>query len=225
MKSSNVPVKVVAATAVVRTPTVFRMPSVAVKTNATAAVKTNATAAKTPSSASPYFDVLSRRNGRDITSGVSIVVTFENINGCVYIFVHADAVGRMGGRMGLAMSSGGTIESGHDALYTANKENMEEEKCLDITDRYRYHGSTGGKFHYFVAECNVADYSGRVTTPGEIMSDSNYIPKRFSNAIATFVPTTWGVPLNDLLNGSNKSNVYSMFRNALFALRNDGVFN
>jgi hypothetical protein len=181
-----------------------------------------ASAAKKPYDASHSFLRKICRDGKNITSGNVVVISFTKENGYLELMVHADNVSTRYAR-GLAMSSGGRIDSGHNAFQTAEKEDMEEQGAKSGLP-YEYVGSNN-KFHYFVVECSSRDYCGRVTTPDEVMSDPHYIPNRFSNARPTRVPTTWCVPLNDLLNSVNKSNVYGPFRNALFELRNAGVFN
>jgi len=121
------------------------------------------------------------------------------------------------------MSSGGGIK--RNALESAEAEDREEQGAHPGLP-YQYHASNGN-FHYFTVCCSPDAYCKMVTTPDEIISDPYHIPRCISDGcyFQTIVPTTWGVDLNNLLNPVNKAHVYSPFRNALFTLRKDGVFN
>jgi hypothetical protein len=171
--------------------------------------------------------VKSSIDGKDIKSGVSIFVCYKHVNGVPVVFVHGDNVGRgpSGNRtVGLIMSSGGNIDHGSNALQTASKEDIEEQGAIDGY-KPRYYGSIG-LYHYFVLKCPANYYRGRVTTPSEVTADPNHIPSKFrsSGVVRTNVPTTWGVPIDDLISNQNRKIVYGPFRTALEIMMTDTVF-
>lgn len=161
------------------------------------------------------------RNGSNVCDGNSIVISYTVKNGVIYIHVHLDAVGRYNPKVkGLVIGAGGANDCGN-ALKAAEKENMEEHGVKKGLD-YKYIESNGS-FHTFLVKCNDRDFSGRVTTPQEVGDDPNYLQFRFPNGYQTQVPTTWAVPLDDLLNLPT-SVVYKPFQDTLRRVKNTGLF-
>lgn len=161
------------------------------------------------------------KNGSGITGGNSIVISYKKYRGTYYIYAHLDGVGRYSDkRTHLVIGAGGRNDCG-DALLAAEKEDMEEHGVRAGLN-YIYVESRGS-FHTFIVKCSDADFTGRVTTPQEVINDRDYLKRHFPSARSTNIPTTWSIPLGDLLNAST-SLVYAPFRDTLRRLVSAGYF-
>jgi hypothetical protein len=83
-----------------------------------------------------------------------------------------------------------------------------ETHFYKFVDSYQYNNKV---FHNFIVKCDDSCFTGRVTTPNEVMRDPEYIKKRFPDAHSTSIPTTWRIKYTDIIERSNAYMVYTPF--------------